>query len=217
MNAITELHGSGVRESEPLTRSGPGGPEPWRLKMSTDLEIEPFRYVGRNDFDGYIIDASLGHPLQFRKVVHRFGGNFDFFGSDPVTEAPTDRSILAVLHPGGQEQADAFYKKHEAEIDALFWGHHRYGVVQKKEDPRKWVGCEADKFLTHYLQYHPEDLKGVESLRSLCSIHGIRSVKKFHKLQVPEEITRLCLRMVIYLLEIPKGRRFDRFVPNDLP
>lgn len=36
MNAITELHGSGVRESEPLTRSGPGGPDAMRINVMTN-------------------------------------------------------------------------------------------------------------------------------------------------------------------------------------
>ncbi len=38
MNAITELHGSGVRESEPLTCSGLGGPDAMENIMSEVIE-----------------------------------------------------------------------------------------------------------------------------------------------------------------------------------
>jgi Rha family phage regulatory protein len=114
MNAFTELHGSGVRESEPLTRSGLGRPDPWRLKMENqdmfamNAERQPVVTVKDGEVFASSRDVAAFFEKEHRHVLRDIdgliraepdlalrgfsGGGVPRFGQTPYVEPSTGQT-----------------------------------------------------------------------------------------------------------------------------
>lgn len=125
MSAITELHGSGVRENEPLTRSGPGRPDAVETEM-TALKEEKKDFVAeaaKAAFDAANGDVQIATKA-FEQTVR---GNRDLRDQllDPLVSTACYDAIRRVCH---QERRQVW--KAPVHQPAVYRGSDAARVVQ---------------------------------------------------------------------------------------
>lgn len=71
-------------------------------------------------WDKWVIDGSMGYPLCCIPVEGDFpDGEYSLVVGMNFVGVPPRGRVVALIHEGGQDAADAFYADHKDEIDAL--------------------------------------------------------------------------------------------------